>query len=68
MWLSMSLTITDFLHVFLDKCESRITMHVKIKMLYRKWSLITRVTPSEKREHPPAFTRTSLDVMYYTAS
>jgi hypothetical protein len=63
----MSLTITDFLHVFLDKCESRITMHVKIKMLYRKWSLITTVTPSERREHPPAFNSDSPDFKYYAA-
>jgi hypothetical protein len=63
-----NLVFTDFLHVFIEKCESRITMHVKIKILYRKWSLITTVIPSERREHPPAFTCGSPDFKYYAAS
>jgi hypothetical protein len=55
MWLSVSMT-TDFLHVFIEKCESGISMHVKIKMLYRKCSQIATIIPLERREHPPAFT------------
>jgi hypothetical protein len=52
MRLSLSLNFTDFLHVFMDKCESRITVCVKIKPLYGKWFHITTVLPSERRKHP----------------
>jgi hypothetical protein len=56
----MSLTFTDFLNIFIEKCKSGITVHIKSTMLYRKWSL-KPVIPSERREHPPGFTSGSSD-------
>jgi hypothetical protein len=57
-----------FSSYFLEKCKSKIIMHVKSTMLYRKWSLITTVTGSERREHPAAFTYGSPDFKCYAAS
>jgi hypothetical protein len=31
MWVSLTVTFTDILHVFIKKCKSRISIHVKSK-------------------------------------
>jgi hypothetical protein len=38
MSLSLTVTLTDIIHVFIQKCKSRITRHIKVKTLKRKWS------------------------------
>jgi regulator of PEP synthase PpsR (kinase-PPPase family) len=44
MCLSLTLTLTDILHVFIEKCKSRITIHVKVKTLKRKQHQISSYT------------------------
>jgi hypothetical protein len=36
MYLHFTHTLTDNLHAFIEKCKSRITIHVKVKTLKRK--------------------------------
>jgi hypothetical protein len=38
MYLSLTLTLTDIPHVLIEKCKSRISRHIKVKTLKRKWS------------------------------
>jgi hypothetical protein len=68
MWLSQRLTFTDFLHVYIDKCEPRIAIPAKIKHCTENGRVTTRVIPSDRSKPPPAFTCGSPDFKYYAAS
>jgi hypothetical protein len=67
-WLSLSLTLIDLLHVYIEKCKSRINMHVKVKTLKRKQSHDSHSYTFRKERTPTSIYLFSPDFKYYAAS